>query len=47
MSEMETEYYCLNCGQKLEKNNIEKHMQKHKDEAMRVRGKITRQLQNR
>ena len=45
----EIDYYCLNCGQKLDKNKIEKHMEGHKREAReQVTGRIryTRQLQD-
>lgn len=47
MSSQETQYYCLNCGQKLDPNKIEKHMNTHRQEQVRVQGKITRQLQHR
>lgn len=47
MSQQETEYYCLNCGKKLDQGKIESHMDTHRKEQVRVQGKITRQLQKR
>lgn len=44
---MPIDYYCLNCGKKLDEGKVKSHMSIHEKEQMRVHGKITRQLQNR
>lgn len=46
----EIDYYCLNCGKKLDQGEIKRHMEQHrKEESDRVTGRIryTRQLQDR
>lgn len=46
----EIDYYCLNCGQKLDERDIKKHMEQHrKEDSNKTTGRIKyiRQLQDR